>query len=335
VHYPSDVLAGAAIGATVALGGAAVVPAHTVEPVRLCGEHGVPQPERPTGAGLVAVINPGSGSDWAELVAQLEQELPDAELVQLGESDDLGAALCDAARRAEVLGAVGGDGTINAAAQAAMAADIPLLVVPGGTFDHFAKDLGLTDAAKALDALRQGHAVRVDVGEAAGKPFLNTASLGSYPEFVAARERREDRLGKPIAAALAVLSVWRRHEPLAAVVDGVPRRLLLLFVGNGAYSPRGFVPRFRDRLDTGRLDVRFIDSRKRGVWGLLTAALTNDLYGSSRYVETTADALTVRLTGAADAQLSRDGEVEAAPPEVSFGLRRQALTVFCGRHDEH
>jgi undecaprenyl-diphosphatase len=182
--------------------------------------------------------------------------------------------------------------------------------------------------------LRQGHAVRIDVGEVAGNLFLNTASLGSYPEFVAIRERREDRLGKPVAAALAVLSVWRRHEPLDAVVDGVPRRLLLLFVGNGRYEPRGFVPRFRRRLDTGCLDVRLVDSGKRGVWGLLAAALTSDLYRSSSYVETTTEALTVRLTGGANGQLARDGEVEPAPTKVSFAVRRQALTVFCGRHGE-
>jgi undecaprenyl-diphosphatase len=333
VHYPSDVLAGAAIGAAVAVMGSKLVPAHTVEPVRLCGEASVPQPERPLGAGLIAVINPGSGSDdCADLVAHLSEELPDAEIVEIGDSDDLTTVLHDAASRAEVLGAVGGDGTINTAAQAAMAADVPLLVVPAGTFDHFAKDLGLDDVAAAIDALRTGHAVRVDLGEVAGKPFLNTASLGSYPEFVAVRERHEDRLGKPLAAALALLSVWRHHQPVDAVVDGTPRRLLLLFVGNGPYSPRGFVPRFRTRLDTGHLDVRLVDSGKRGVWGLLGVALTSDLYRSSRYVETTAEAMTVRCSGETPGRLARDGEVEPAPAEVNFGVRRQALTVFCGRH---
>lgn len=330
VHYPSDVLAGAAIGAAVALAGGKAVPARSREPVRTCGQMAVEQPPRPTGAGVVAVVNPGSGSaDCSELIGQLRERLPDVEVVLLRSGDDVAAAMRAAADRAEVLAAVGGDGTINAAAQAAMAVDRPLLVVPGGTFDHFAKDLGLTDVDSAVAALRVGHAVRVDVGEVAGRPFLNTASLGSYPEFVQVRERYEDRLGKPAAAAVAMATVWRAHQPIAAEVDGVPRRLLLLFVGNGTYQPRGFVPRWRPRLDTGRLDVRLADSGKHGVWPLLGAALTSNLYRSKRYVEQAPEQLTVRLSEP-EGMLATDGEVHPAPAEVTFRVRRQALTVFCG-----
>jgi undecaprenyl-diphosphatase len=171
----------------------------------------------------------------------------------------------------------------------------------------------------------------VDVGEAAGRPFLNTASLGSYPEFVQVREQYEDRLGKPAAAALAVLKVWRKHQPLVAEVDGTPRQLLLLFVGNGVYQPRGFVPRYRARLDTARLDLRLADSGKHGVWALLGAAITSDLYRSKRYVEQTPREVTVRVSGDTG-MLATDGEVQPAPREVTFRVLPQALTVFCGRH---
>ena len=332
VHYPSDVVVGAAIGATVALVGKRLVPAHASGPERFCAELVLPQPPRPTGAGVVAVVNDGSGSGGPEsLIERFRAELPDAEVVVVGPDDDIEDAMESAAARAQVLAAIGGDGTVNVGARAAMARDIPLLVVPGGTFDHFAKDLALTDVDAAVEAVRCGHAVRIDVGEADGKPFLNTASLGSYPEFVTTRERWEDRLGKPLAAALAVLSVWRRFPAIDAEVDGVPRRLLLLFVGNGAYRPRGFLPRWRAGLGTGELDVRFAESAtKHGLWGLLGAALTSDLYRSKRYVETVQPTLSVKLTGVSG-QLSRDGEAEPAPEHVEFTVRRDALTVFCGR----
>lgn len=329
VHFPSDVLAGLAIGATVAGVGAAVVPAHHEDPVRRGDEPRENQPPRPTGSGVVIVVNAGSGSVDDSVVAELRAELPDAEIVETGPDDDVAAVLNEAAARAEVLGVAGGDGTVNCAAKAAMQASIPLLVIPAGTFNHFAKDLELDTTAASIDAVRSGSAVRIDVGEVNGEPFLNTASLGSYPEFVAERERWEKRLGKPIAAAVAMTRVLRSCPPLEAVVDGTPSRIVLFFVGNNAYRPRGFVPRWRPRMDSGQLDVRFADSSRKGsVRGLVGAALTGDLYRTRSYVERTAREVEVKVQG--ETRLARDGEVVDAPDVVRFTVRRQALTVYRG-----
>jgi diacylglycerol kinase family enzyme len=278
---------------------------------------------------VVAVINPQSGRDGGErVIAQLAAALPDADVVEVGSDEEVADALLSAAGRAEVLAVIGGDGTINAAAQAAMSADVPLLVIPAGTFNLFAADVELCTVDDAIDAVRAGRAVRIDVGEADGKPFLNTASLGSYPEFVTACERWQDRLGKPLAAAVAMMSVLRTFPPLAAEVDGVPRRLVLLFVGNGDYEPRGFIPRWRRRLDSGRLDVRLVDTARGGyTWRLLAGALTANLYKSDSYVEVRCPELHVKIAGDSG-HLARDGEVEAAPAEVMFSVRRQALSVF-------
>ena len=79
------------------------------------------------------------------------------------------------------------------------------------------------------------------------------------------------------------------------------------------------------------LDLRLADSGKHGLWALLGAAITSDLYRSKRYVEQTPDEVTVRVSGDTG-MLATDGEVQPAPPEVTFRVRRQALTVFCGRH---
>jgi undecaprenyl-diphosphatase len=280
----------------------------------------------------VAVINPNSGrGDGQGIVDAMQEALPDAEVVELGEDDDVADVMSKAAARAEVLAVGGGDGTINAAAAAAIAADVPLLVLPAGTFNHFARDIDLCELDDAVDALHTGRAVRIDVGDADGKIFLNTASLGSYPEFVKVRERWEERLGKPVAAAVAILTVLRKYPPLSATVDGVPRRLVLLFVGNGEYKPRGYVPRWRARLDSGRLDLRFVDaSRGSYAWGLLAGTLTADLYRSSRYVETRPSSVDVHLTG--DTRLlARDGEIDEAPDHVTFSVRPKALTVYRGR----
>jgi diacylglycerol kinase family enzyme/membrane-associated phospholipid phosphatase len=331
VHFTSDVLVGAALGATVAGLGIAAVPAHHHEPVRIDAEPERAQEPRPDGRGVVAVVSLHAGGGGNGGVAEaLRQALPAAEIVELTEDDDVGEAMKAAAARAEVLGVAGGDGTVNAAATAALDAGVPLLVIPAGTFNHFAKDLELTEVTDAVEALAVGRAIAIDVGDVDGQLFLNTASLGSYPEFVKIRERWEGRLGKPVAAAWAIGQVLRNCPPLTAEVDGVQRRLVMIFVGNGGYSPRGFVPRWRSRLDTGQLDVRLVDSAQSGSrWRLLLGALTGDLYRSSRYLETRKSNLTVAISGP-PGYLARDGEVTDAPSKVTFSVRRTALTVYRG-----
>lgn len=327
-HYASDVLAGAALGAGVATLGVKVVPGHE-EPQRPGAEPARPQPPRADGRGLVVVVNPTSGTA-DDLAATLARELPAAEIVEIGEGEELPAALRAAAARAEVLGVAGGDGTINCAALAAMDADVPLLVIPGGTFNHFARDLDLCTAADSVESLRAGRAVRIDVGDANGEIFLNTASLGSYPEFVRIRESLEQRLGKRFAAAVAIVRVLRSGPGVEAAIDGRPVRVALLFVGNGQYRPAGLVPRWRPALGSGRLDVRWVDASGRGsLASVLLAVLTANAYRSPAYRALSVESLQVDV-GGARGLLARDGEVSDAPTPVRFAIRRQALTVYRG-----
>ncbi|MDQ6634926.1 MAG: diacylglycerol kinase, partial [Gemmatimonadota bacterium] len=131
----------------------------------------------------------------------------------------------------------GGDGTIGTAAAVLIEHRAELAVLPGGTLNHFARDLGIsTDAAKA--ARLEGHVVRgVDVGMVNGHLFLNTSSVGAYVRFVRARERLERRFGYRVASFLAALRILVRfHRIVVEVeVDGVKRiyRTPLVFIGVG------------------------------------------------------------------------------------------------------
>src|SRR4051812_22469845 len=195
-NYPSDVLAGTALGVSVAAAANRLAPTRTPDPVRVVEPRPDPRPPRPHGDGVVVVINPKSGGGrGAGLAEEGGRLLPRAEVVTLSPGDDLVQTLRRAAQRAEVLAVGGGDGSVNAAAQVAMEAGLPLLVFPGGTFNHFAADLGVAGPADAVRALASGSAIRADVGTitdgdtGSERLFVNTASLGSYPHFVAARER--------------------------------------------------------------------------------------------------------------------------------------------------
>ncbi len=328
-------LAGAALGTTVALAVNRLVPARTPTPLRPVEPVVVPQEPRPTGAGVVAVVNPRSGGGrGARLAAAVRDLLPGAELIVLDPDDDVGAAMRAAAARAEVLGVIGGDGTVQTAAAVATQAGHPLLVFPGGTFNHFAADLGVDRLSDAVRALAQGTAIEVDVGLANGKPFLNTSSLGRYPTFVRIREQWEGRVGKPVAAAIALVLAGRRERPIRVIVDGREHLVAMMFVGNGRYQPHGFAPSWRPRLDDGRLDLRILTfDRRFALLRILASLLTGRLGRSSLYIEDDPVDLRVELPDG-PAPLARDGEVGPGGTRIDYCKARRALTVYRPRRGE-
>ncbi|PPI10347.1 hypothetical protein C5D04_14440 [Rathayibacter sp. AY1D2] len=295
VHWLSDVLGGAALGAAVAVVGRAVLPA---EP-----RH-VPVSERATrppvdrsplgdGAALLVVLNPGAGRDSHRPDPEplVRARFPKARVHRLTEGEDL-ADVVREARSGDspprVLGIYGGDGTMSVGAALARAEGMTLLVLPGGTMNHFAKALGLLTVQDALDAATIGERRDVDVAEVVadgGDPVtvLNTVSIGVYPEFVAAREKREKRIGKPLAAVIAALSVVRRTDPFELRRDGRTQLVWSYFVGVNQEHPRTAAPLARRRLDDGHLDVRILHSgrtpRTRGAFSLLLGRTATPVVG--------------------------------------------------------
>jgi undecaprenyl-diphosphatase len=277
----------------------------------------------------VVVVNPAAGPALAPNPAdELRAALPGAEVVELGPDDDVDAVVAAAAGRARVLGVAGGDGTVNAAAAAALRADRPLLAVPGGTLNHFCHALGVETVADAVDAVRQGACTWVSVGELGGRPFLNTASFGAYTDLVDERERLEHRIGKWPAMAVAMVRVLRRGAPVRVELDGVERELWMVFLGNGPYEPAGFAPSWRPRLDTGLIDVRLVDARHP--WcrtRLVGALLVGRLARTAVYRRWVTSELEVRsLEG--PLRLARDGETFDGGTHVVVRTRPERLRVL-------
>ncbi|MER7185498.1 phosphatase PAP2 family protein, partial [Streptomyces hyaluromycini] len=339
VHFPSDVLAGAALGTGAAFAVRALVPtrAQTGPPPRPRAQ----APALPGGAGLVVVANRASGS--ADRIRVLRHELPEAELVEC-EPDEVKTELAKAAARARALGVCGGDGTVNAAAGIALRHGLPLAVLPGGTLNHFAHDLSVEDGRDLGRAVREGEAVRVDVGRFTSGDregvFLNTLSLGVYPELVRERERWSHRIGAWPAEVLAVLRVLRtdRH-PLRVELRGETHPLWLLFVGNCLYHRLALTPGRRTDLADGQLDVRVVHGGRHPALRLLSAALAGPLTlphsrlrSSGRYphpAHAEARVSRLRLTGvAAGTPLAYDGEVTDVAGEMTVEKLPEALTVY-------
>ncbi len=324
-----EALTGGALGGAVAMAGSRLIPSRTPTPLRTVRPRPVPQPPRPDGDGVVILVNPRAGSGRSGRLAQAaRRDLPAADIVTLEPGADVAGQFRKAAARAQVLGVCGGDGTVGAAAQVAIEVGLPLLVLPGGTFNHFAADLGIERLPDALAALRRGTAVRIDVALAGERLFLNTSSLGSYPAFVDIRERWQGRVGKPAAGAIALLSVARRQRPLRLVVDGLEHEVVMMFVGNGRYQPHGFAPSWRPRLDDGRLDLRMVTVDGRApLLRLAVSILTGRLGRSRLYIED--DPVDVRITRSdGPGLLARDGEIAPGPAEIDYKKLPRSLVVY-------
>ncbi|MBG0817602.1 phosphatase PAP2 family protein [Planomonospora sp. ID82291] len=353
VHYPGDVLAGAAVGVAAGALTLRLWPeaaeagraraAVTAPPVRL----------DPEGEGLVAVVDEGAeqvaerdagggagrGAGKGAFTAAeagtrtadaLRAALPRAEVCEPGPGDDIAQVVDEAASRAKVLAVAGDDGVVARAAGQALRTGVPLLVVPSGTPGDFARALGLLTVDDAVDAYRSGDLVTVDVGEAAGRPFVDAASLGIYPEVLARRERRQGRIGKWPALLWAMAEVLGPGgaRPVDLVVDGVPRRVWLVFVGNCRHQVRGAAPTRRERLEDGLLDVRILTAAARLPRArAFLSVLTGRFRLSRHYQQWQADTLRVS-SPSGEVRLACDGEAFTVSGEVEFAKRPRSLLVF-------
>lgn len=331
-HWFSDVVGGTALGVATAFAGRALVPA-TPTPERPTREGGteISLPALPDGDGALIVVNPGSGASTirANPVERITERLPRARLHSLGDDEDLAATLrgiLGSDQKPRVLGVCGGDGTVSEVAHLAREFGVPFLVIPGGTFNHFARAAGLESVDEAIDALQSGHGVRTDVAElSVGDDtitVLNAASVGIYPAFVAEREKRDKVLGKWVAALIAAIRVVSTSNPDFLEVNG--RRVLVwsLYVGVNRNHAETIAPLQRRRLDDGLLDVRMLAavSRLRAMGALafgrrLSAVARTVLHLTPSLEEFTAESVSVTVypqRGRA-AGFAHDGEVLAAP----------------------
>jgi undecaprenyl-diphosphatase len=337
VHYPSDVFAGAAIGAGMAVASRRFWPVASDEPAR-ARPAPVSLSERPDadGTGLSIVINPDAGGGFSGPdTEQLRESFPGAEIIETDDELSIEEALEKAAASGRAIGVCGGDGTVNAAAKVAHDSDKPLLVIPGGTLNHFARDLGLASIEDAAAAIREGEAVGVDVATIDDHPFVNTASFGNYVDLVDARERIERRFGKWPAVFIALMQVLRRAEPVYVEIDGRAMPVWMAFVGNCRYLPEGFTPSWRDRLDDGILDIRLVDAsvpfaRTRLLW----AVLTGTLRGCEPYrCDIVSGPVRIRsLRG--PIRLARDGETFKGSEEFTIEKSPERLVVFVPPSDD-
>ena len=328
VHYPGDVVAGFLTGAAVAYAMRYWWPLRPREPAAV--RPASPRTARADtdGTGLAVVLNPSAGSVRnGDPVGSLRSELPRGSFTVLENGGDLLEALEDASN-GDAVGIIGGDGSINTAAAVALRTRKPLAVFPGGTLNHFARDLGLDTFDDTVEAIRAMSLGSVDVGLIDGKPFLNTASFGSYAALVDMRERHEERFGKWLAMGLALIRVLRRAEPVDVTINGTRRSIWLIFIGNSEYGPPGLAPSWREHLDDGLFDVRYVEdtgpySRLR----LIAAVLTGQLARTNTYTRELLPSIEIE-SHSGPLRLARDGETFDGPPVFTIEKSGTRLSTY-------
>ena len=286
-------------------------------------------------AALPVIVN-RSGGTASTLGDKLEPTLRDAfdkagvaPRLQLVEGKAIDAAL-DEARGAPIVAVGGGDGTQGAAAAKFAGSRTAQLVLPLGTRNHLAKQLGIpADLGEAAKLAATGRTAAIDLAKGGERVFVNNASIGMYTRLVRERDKRwgPKWLGT-IPAAWTVLRTLRA-KPLQLVIDGKPERVVtpMLFIGNNRYSLEAGRVGERESLSDGVLSLYAV--ARHGPLALLGFAM-RALVGRAdpeRDFCALAEAREVIVEGQGSIEVAFDGEVERMALPLTFAIMPGALEV--------
>jgi diacylglycerol kinase family enzyme len=281
----------------------------------------------------VLLMNLRSGGGKAERfgLAELCRERG-IEPVILNPGDDL-RQLAEAAvsRGADLLGMAGGDGSLALVASIASQHGIPFVVIPAGTRNHLALDLGLdrTNLPGALQAFEDGADTTIDLAEVNGRVFVNNVSMGVYARIVQSADYRNAKV--QTAAAMLPDLLGPEATPLdvrftlPSGQEAAGAQLLL--VSNNPYQLaqlRGGGT--RERLDGGALGIVYVRVESAADAERLAALeVAGQVQRFAAWNEWTAPQFEVRSGG--PVEIGIDGEAMILEPPLRFVIRPRALTV--------
>lgn len=291
----------------------------------------------------IVLLNEGAGLSTSQRARETHQTITEC-LAKSGIDAAIqivaGHELHEAARQAAQAGvdaviAGGGDGTISTVAGALLGHDIPLGILPLGTLNHFAKDVGIPlTIPDAVAVIAGGHQVRHDVAMVNERVFINNSSIGIYPRVVLDRDQQQVRFGwgKWTAMALALFRGLRRF-PLLEVrletgANTVERKTPMVFIGNNLYQIDLLKIGKRCSLQRGELSLYIANVQSRwGFFKLTLRALVGRLRQSRDFEslclqECWIDSKRRQL------HVSVDGEVIELKPPLQYRSLKQALPIL-------
>jgi YegS/Rv2252/BmrU family lipid kinase len=286
-------------------------------------------------ARIAILLNPRSGS-------APEREALAQALAKAGLSADIHVVpdarvagwITSIANGYETLVAAGGDGTISTVAGAVLKAGKTLGVIPAGTSNHFARDLGIPAPLEgAIAVLAAGSTSLVDVGMVNDRTFLNNASIGAYPRMVWERNKARQRgLPRPIASSIAVIDTWLelRNITVRLCIDRheLVRRSPFVVVGNGAYEVEGLQLGRRQTLADGTLSLYVAPGLGRvDALALPVRAFLGRLKQHQKFEAWRATTVTLD-TSQTTVSVALDGEIDVIETPLRFSVRPRAVRAI-------
>src|SRR6266545_1664435 len=230
---------------------------------------------------VAVVTNPAAGANADPSVGDIREAL-EAAGVQCELCEAHGTNLRDETNRAiqsrpDAIVAAGGDGTVSSVAAQLVSSQIPLGVLPTGTLNHFAKDLGIPLELDAAASVIGAAKIRsIDLAQVNDRIFINNSSIGLYPQVIQKRDEIRERLGrgKWISMLMSTISVFRRHPLVNVRINSeklaFARKTAFVFIGNNHYEISLTMLGKRTALDHHELCVYF--TNRTGRFGLLRLA---------------------------------------------------------------
>jgi diacylglycerol kinase family enzyme len=267
-------------------------------------------------AGLTATLDLVDGAGMEKALRQALEQARD------GEAD------------AVVVG--GGDGTIATAAAIFADSGIPLGVLPLGTVNHFAKDIGMPMALEeAFAALAGAGTEQIDVAEVNGRIFTNNSVLGVHPFLVAERDRRQKQQGwskwPAMAVAMLKLLKYLPSRKLTLHVDDEQHavRTPLLFVGVNDYHVDDFDLRRSDGMANGHLWLLISrHGRPLHFASFAIRALFTGFDWEGDFTVLRARELRVDTRRSRHLPVTYNGELERMETPLRYRIRPKALTIL-------
>lgn len=277
----------------------------------------------------VVVYNPKSGSALAAV--EIRKLFKDADIIVtelIDVTDNIKKSLSKYTALPTIIAVIGGDGTINSVAQHVAATSAILAPLPGGTLNHFTKDLGIDqDLAAAISKLTKSAPRSVDVAMINNHLFLNNSSIGVYPSSLRTRRRFEDRLGKWPAAIVGIVRTATSYHLYDVTIGKQSFKTPFIFVGNNDYHLET-IDESRDTLDAGTLSVYALTiQHRRDLFKLLLYALVGKLSDHEQFHNYLTESFTLR-TKQKKLSVSADGELLLESPPLTYSIKKRALNII-------
>lgn len=277
----------------------------------------------------LVILNPAARSERAKSSWEKIKRLPGCATVQTTSAPGDARAIAEwgVEKGYRTIVAAGGDGTINEVVNGIVGSDVALGILPVGTMNVFAAELGLpNDLQKAWKVIREGHTRKVDLVRANAQYFVQLAGVGLDAQVVQATSWQLKKNFGPLSYLISAAQIAARKPPkLLVTCEDMVREGSFVLIGNGRFYG-GPIAFFKNAMiDDGKLDVLIFKNLgyldlARYIGGILTGTHTD--LADVEYFQTRK----VNVRSEEDVPVEVDGEVVTRLP-VTFRISSRKLTV--------